>query len=38
MEAGEWLPETRQQFHLVAAALDIEWSLMLSVVQMRSQA
>jgi transcriptional regulator with XRE-family HTH domain len=34
MEAGDWLPETRQQFHLVAAALDIEWSLMVSIVMM----
>lgn len=23
MEAGDWLPENRQQFHLIAAALDI---------------
>jgi transcriptional regulator with XRE-family HTH domain len=38
MEAGDWLPETRQQFHLIAAALDIEWTLMVSVVQMCSQA
>src|SRR5208337_2758263 len=38
MEAGDWLPETRQQFHLVAAALDIEWTLMVSIVQMCSQA
>ena len=34
MEAGDWLPETRQQFQLVAAALDIEWSLMVSIVMM----
>jgi len=38
MEAGDWLPETRQQFHLIAAALDIEWSLMVSIVRMCSQA
>ena len=34
MEAGDCLPETRQQFQLVAAALDIEWSLMVSIVMM----
>jgi transcriptional regulator with XRE-family HTH domain len=38
MEAGDWLPETRQQFHLVAAALDIEWSLMVSIVMMCREA
>jgi transcriptional regulator with XRE-family HTH domain len=38
MEAGNWLPETRQQFHLVAAALDIEWSLMVSIVMMCREA
>ena len=38
MEAGDWLPETRQQFRSIAAALNIEWSLMVSVVQMCSQA
>jgi hypothetical protein len=38
MEAGDWLPETRLQFRSIAAALDIEWSLMVSVVQMCSQA
>ena len=34
MEAGDWLPETRQQFHLVAAALDIEWDTMVGIVMM----
>jgi hypothetical protein len=38
MEVGNWLPETRQQFRSIAAALNIEWSLMVSVVQMCSQA
>ena len=38
VEAGAWLPETRQQFRSIAAALNIEWSLMVSVVQMCSQA
>jgi hypothetical protein len=34
MEAGDWLPETRQQFHLIAAALDIDWDTMVGVVMM----
>jgi transcriptional regulator with XRE-family HTH domain len=38
MEAGEWLPETRQQFHLVAVALDIEWDTMVSIVMMCREA
>ena len=36
IEAGDWLPTTRQQFHLMASALDIEWATMASVVQMCS--
>lgn len=38
MEAGDWLPENRQQFRSIAAALNIEWPLMVSVVQLCSQA
>jgi transcriptional regulator with XRE-family HTH domain len=38
MEAGAWLPATRQQLHVLAAALDIEWTTMVSIVQMCSQA
>jgi len=34
MEAGDWLPETRQQFHLIASALDIDWDTMVGVVMM----
>jgi len=36
--AGAWLPTTRQQLHVLAAALDIEWTTMASVVQLCSQA
>lgn len=34
MEAGHWLPETRQQFRSIAAALDINWDTMVSIVMM----
>ena len=34
MEAGDWLPETRQQFHLIASGLDIDWDTMVGVVMM----
>jgi hypothetical protein len=38
MEAGDWLPTTRQQFQLIAAALDIQWETMSRMVAMCSQA
>jgi transcriptional regulator with XRE-family HTH domain len=34
MEAGAWLPETRQQFRSIAAALNIDWTTMVSIVMM----
>ncbi len=38
IEAGTWLPATRQQLHLLAAALDVEWETMASMVLMCRQA
>ena len=38
MEAGAWLPTTRQQFRSMAAALQIEWPTMASIVLMCSEA
>lgn len=34
LEAGDWLPSTREQFHRIAVALDIEWSTMARIVLM----
>jgi transcriptional regulator with XRE-family HTH domain len=38
VESGAWLPTTRQQFHLIAAALDMEWATMTRIVLMCRQA
>ena len=38
IEAGASLPTTRQQFQLIAAALDVDWDTMASIVLMCSQA
>ena len=38
IEAGARLPGTRQQLHLLAAALDVEWSTMVRMVLMCRQA
>ena len=38
MEAGTWLPTTRQQFQLIAAALDVEWATMTRIILMCRQA
>jgi transcriptional regulator with XRE-family HTH domain len=38
IEAGTWLPATRQQFHVMAAALDMEWATMARMVLMCRQA
>jgi transcriptional regulator with XRE-family HTH domain len=38
IEAGTWLSATRQQLHLLAAALDMEWATMARMVLMCRQA
>jgi transcriptional regulator with XRE-family HTH domain len=38
IEAGTWLPATRQQLHLLAAALDVDWATMARIVLMCRQA
>jgi transcriptional regulator with XRE-family HTH domain len=38
IEAGAWLPTTRQQLHLIAAALDLDWATMAQIVLMCRQA
>lgn len=38
IEAGAWLPTTRQQFHLIAMALDIDWATMTRIILMCRQA
>ena len=38
IEVGTWLPTTRQQFRSMAAALDMEWSTMTSIILMCRQA
>ena len=38
IEAGASLPTTRRQFHRIAAALDVDWDTMASIVLMCSQA
>ena len=38
MEAGDWLPTTREQFQSIAAALDVDWQTMTSIVLMCRQA
>lgn len=34
IEAGAWLPTTRQQLHLMAAALDLDWATMAQIILM----
>ena len=36
--AGTWLPTTRQQFQLIAAALDVDWATMGQFILMCRQA
>jgi transcriptional regulator with XRE-family HTH domain len=38
IEAGTWLPGTRQQLHLLAAALEVEWATMARIVLLCRQA
>jgi hypothetical protein len=38
MEAGDLLPNTREELEFIAAALDIEWQTMASIIQMCRQA
>lgn len=38
IEAGAWLPTTRQQLHLIASALDLEWATMVQIILMCRQA
>lgn len=38
MEVGNWLPETRLQFHSIAAVLDIQWETMVGVVMLCREA
>ena len=34
LEAGAWLPTTRQKLHLMASALDLDWATMATIVLM----
>ncbi|MGA8041494.1 MAG: hypothetical protein WCA37_01700 [Terracidiphilus sp.] len=38
IEAGTWLPTTRQQFQMMAAALDLDWATMTQLILMCRQA
>lgn len=38
LEAGTWLPGSKQQLHLLAAALEVEWSTMVKMVLLCRQA
>jgi len=38
LEVGTWLPATRRQFRSIAAALDIDWETMTSIILMCRQA
>jgi hypothetical protein len=38
LEVGTWLPATRQQFRSIAAALNIDWAVMTSIILMCRQA
>lgn len=38
IEAGTWLPATRQQFQFMAIALDMDWETMVSMILMCRQA
>ena len=38
LEAGDLLPSTKEEFQSIAAALDIEWSTMTSIILMCRQA
>jgi transcriptional regulator with XRE-family HTH domain len=38
IEVGTWLPNTRRQFRSIAAALDLEWTMMASIILMCRQA
>jgi len=37
LEAGDWLPATREQCHRIAAALDIDWATMTRLILMCRQ-
>jgi len=38
LEAGDLLPNTREEFRLIAAAIDVEWETMARIVMMCSRA
>ena len=38
IEAGSWLPRTREQFRVMADVLNIEWALMTRIILMCRQA
>jgi hypothetical protein len=38
IEVGTWLPNTRRQFRAIAAALDLDWATMTSIILMCRQA
>ena len=38
IEGGTWLPTTRQQLHLMAAAMDLDWAVMAQIILICHQA